>query len=38
MPVITRKPGERIQVDGPAAVKVIRVDGARVKLGIEAAR
>lgn len=36
MLVLTRKPGESIIIDGRIVVKVIRMDGDAVRLGIEA--
>lgn len=35
---LTRKIGERIIIDGTITLKVIDVQGSRVRLGIEAAR
>jgi carbon storage regulator len=35
--VVTRKPGERIMIDGGRiVVAVVQVDGGRVRVGIEA--
>lgn len=35
--VVTRKPGERIMIDGGRiVVTVVQVDGGRVRVGIEA--
>ncbi len=36
MLILSRKPGESIVIDGRITVKVIRVEGETVKLGIEA--
>lgn len=36
MLILSRKPGESIVIDGRITVKVIRVDGEIVKLGVEA--
>jgi carbon storage regulator len=36
MLVLSRKPGESIVIDGRIVVKVVRLDGDIVKLGIEA--
>ena len=36
MLVLSRKPGESIVIDGRITVKIIRLDGDMVKLGIEA--
>jgi carbon storage regulator len=36
MLVLTRKPGESIVIDGRIHVKVVRVEGDAVKIGIEA--
>jgi carbon storage regulator len=38
MLILSRKPGESIVIDGRITVKVIRLDGDIVKLGIEAPR
>jgi carbon storage regulator len=36
MLVLSRKPGESVVIDGRIVVKVIRVEGEVVKLGVEA--
>ncbi len=36
MLILARKPGESIVIDGQIAVKVLKVEGDTVKLGIEA--
>jgi carbon storage regulator len=36
MLILSRKPGESIVIDGNIRVKILRVDGDVVKLGIEA--
>lgn len=36
MLVLTRKPGESIIIDGRIIVKVVRLDGDAVRIGIEA--
>ncbi|HEU5395906.1 MAG TPA: carbon storage regulator CsrA [Verrucomicrobiae bacterium] len=36
MLILSRKPGESIVIDGRIHVKVVRVDGETVKIGIEA--
>lgn len=36
MLILTRKPDESIVIDGRIVVKIVRVDGDSVKLGIEA--
>lgn len=36
MLILSRKPGQRIHIDGPAVVTVHRVVGGAVKLGVEA--
>ena len=36
MLVLTRKPGQRILIDGGISIAVLAVDGERVRLGIEA--
>ena len=36
MLVLSRKPGESIVIDGRITVKIVRLDGDMVKLGIEA--
>jgi carbon storage regulator len=36
MLILSRKPGESIVIDGRITVKVVRVDGDVVKIGIEA--
>ena len=36
MLILSRKPGETIVIEGQIRVKVIRVDGEVVKIGIEA--
>jgi carbon storage regulator len=38
MLILSRKPGESIVIDGRITVKIIRLDGDIVKLGIEAPR
>lgn len=38
MLILSRKPGESIVIDGRIVIKVIRLDGDIVKLGIEAPR
>jgi len=38
MLILSRKPGESIVIDGRIIVKIIRLDGDIVKLGIEAPR
>jgi carbon storage regulator len=38
MLILSRKPGESIVIDGRITVKVIRLEGDIVKLGIEAPR
>jgi carbon storage regulator len=38
MLILSRKPGESIVIDGRIVVKVIRLEGDTVKVGIEAAR
>jgi carbon storage regulator len=36
MLILSRKPGESIVIDGRICVKVVRVEGDAVKIGIEA--
>ncbi|HUD49540.1 MAG TPA: carbon storage regulator CsrA [Candidatus Baltobacteraceae bacterium] len=36
MLILSRKPGESIVIDGRITVKIIRIDGDAVKVGIEA--
>jgi len=36
MLILSRKPGESIVIDGRIIVKIVRVDGDTVKVGIEA--
>ncbi len=36
MLILSRKPGESIVIDGRIRVKVIRMDGEAIKIGIEA--
>jgi len=36
MLILSRKPGESIVIDGRIVVKIVRVDGDAVKVGIEA--
>jgi len=36
MLVLSRKPGQAIDIDGPCRVTVIRVAGDKVRIGIEA--
>lgn len=36
MLVLSRKPGETVVIDGKILVKIVRVEGEVVKLGIEA--
>ena len=36
MLVLTRKLGEAIEIDGPATVRVLRVSGKTIRLGITA--
>lgn len=36
MLILSRKPGESIVIDGRIIVKIVRVDGDTVKLGVEA--
>jgi carbon storage regulator len=36
MLILSRKPGESIVIDGRITVKIVRVDGDTVKIGIEA--
>jgi carbon storage regulator len=36
MLILSRKPGESIVIDGRICVKVVRVEGDTVKIGIEA--
>jgi carbon storage regulator len=36
MLILSRKPGESIVIDGRIIVKIVRVDGDAVKVGIEA--
>ena len=36
MLVLTRKPGESIIIDGRIIVKIVRLDGDAVRIGIEA--
>ena len=36
MLILSRKPGESIVIDGRIIVKIVRLDGDMVKLGIEA--
>ena len=38
MLILSRKPGESIVIDGRITVKIIRLEGDMVKLGIEAPR
>ena len=38
MLILSRKPGESIVIDGRIVVKIIRLEGEVVKVGIEAAR
>lgn len=38
MLVLSRKPGEQIQIDGHITVTVLGVEGKRIRLGIEAPR
>lgn len=38
MLILSRKPGESIVIDGRIVVKIIRLEGDAVKVGIEAAR
>jgi carbon storage regulator len=38
MLILSRKPGESIVIDGRIVVKIIRLEGDVVKVGIEAAR
>lgn len=38
MLILSRKPGESIVIDGRITVKIIRIEGDIVKLGIEAPR
>ena len=38
MLVLTRNPGQGFKVEGPCRVVVLRTDGAKVRLGIEADR
>jgi carbon storage regulator len=38
MLILSRKPGESIVIDGRITVKIIRLDGDIIKLGIEAPR
>jgi carbon storage regulator len=38
MLILSRKPGESIVIDGKIVVKIIRLEGDVVKLGIEAPR
>jgi carbon storage regulator len=34
--VLTRKPGQRIEIDGSITCVVLGVDGGRVRIGLEA--
>jgi carbon storage regulator len=38
MLILSRKPGESIVIDGRIVVKIVRLEGDMVKVGIEAAR
>jgi carbon storage regulator len=38
MLVLSRKPGEQIQIDGHITVTVLGVEGKRIRLGIDAPR
>lgn len=38
MLVLSRKPGEQIQIDGNITVTVLGVEGKRIRLGIDAPR
>jgi carbon storage regulator len=38
MLILSRKPGESIVIDGRIVVKIVRLDGDMVKVGIEAAK
>jgi carbon storage regulator len=38
MLILSRKPGESIVIDGRIVIKIIRLEGEMVKLGIEAPR
>ena len=38
MLVLTRKPGEKVVIDGGITVSVLEVDGNRVRIGIDAPR
>ena len=38
MLILSRKPGESIVIDGRIVVKIVRLEGDTVKVGIEAAR
>jgi len=38
MLILSRKPGESIVIDGKIVVKIVRLEGDMVKIGIEAPR
>lgn len=35
--ILTRRPGEKLVVDGPAEITIVAIEGGRVRIAVEAA-